>query len=264
MFLAAAVLLLPTGAYAQDAMAVVRKMEAAYAGMKSYSQKMSATGKVVIGTVARMSGMTSELRISRPNQLFIVVSNPGVGTIAAFTDGKQQTVFHSLARVYTQTAASPTLKDFVADLKTHSVVAILDPLYFLIGEKTDKYATGFKQLKPEKINNYDCDVVVDALKPGTPLNTGKSGTITFWVEQKTGLLRKLEMQLLQVPSQVAKQVTKNNKTGAEISKVLSDQTITEVIQELQVNPPLGQDSFTYPIPKGTMLQDPSKFTSGRK
>ena len=78
---------------AQDAASIAKKMQAAYQNVNSYSQRTSASGRVVIGGESQVSGMTAEVRYAKPNRAYIIVSAPSTGSVVGMNSGSGLTVY---------------------------------------------------------------------------------------------------------------------------------------------------------------------------
>jgi outer membrane lipoprotein-sorting protein len=247
---------LASAGFAQDGNAMIKKMEAAYAGLRSYTQRTSASGTVIIGKSKQMRGMTAELHYQQPNKIFISVTSPQTGTIAAFTDGRDQTVYRSQIRIYSKQAAPPSARGFIVNLAIYQIEAFMDPLFFIEGETAGKYASSFVFRGVSKVNGQSCNLVVGQMKPAT-LKGAKSGTVSFWLDPATNLIRKVQVERKGMPVRFAVKGTKNGRPATNMVTVPSDQIVSELVQEMQVNPPLNDSAFSYPIPKDSIEQKPA-------
>jgi outer membrane lipoprotein-sorting protein len=208
---------------------------------------------VIIGKNRELRGMTAELHYQQPNKILISVTSPQTGTIAAFSDGREQTVYRSQLRVYSKQAAPPSARGFIGNLSIYQIEAFMDPLFFIEGETVNKYTTSFTSKGVSKVNGQTCNVVVGQMSPAV-LKGAKSGTVTFWLDPATYLIRKVQVERKGMPVRFAVKGTKDGKPATKVVTVSSDQTVSELIQEMQVNPPLNDAAFTYPIPKGSIEQ----------
>lgn len=236
-----------SSAQTQTGAELIKKMQAAYAGLKSYSQKTSATGKVTIQGNAKLNGMTAEFRYQSPNKAFVLVSSPTTGALACFSNGRDFTVYQSTDNVYTKLPAVSDLQGFVKALAPFSIAATLDPLYF--AEKlTLKDLISSWQLKPSvKINGVNCQVVQGHLIKKLLIG-GTFATVTYWIDDQY-FIRKLSIEWKGIPIQIRSSQPSTKGKQKASPTVLMDRTITEVVQDLKINPPLTDADFTYPVPK---------------
>jgi outer membrane lipoprotein-sorting protein len=237
-----------TPARAEDGTALVNKMEAAYAALKSYSQTMTATGVVVIEGSTSSGTVNSRLAYKAPNQLYVSLYNRASGQITVATDGRQQAVHLAKKSTVARKPAPATLKEFLAGLKAYRIVAVLDPLYFLAGGSASDLAEGFEAKGEESVKGSACDRVVGTLKRNA-VATARSGTITFWIDKKTSLLRKMHLDLKGVPLRAMS--SEDPASGPRVSMSLSDQSLVETVQKLEIDPPLKDADLRVTVPPGT-------------
>ncbi len=237
---------LSTSSQAQSGADLIKKMQAAYAGLKSYSQKTSATGKVTIQGNSKLNGMTAEFRYQAPNKAFVLVSSPSTGALACFSNGKEFTVYQSSENIFTKLTPVTDLPGFVKALAPFSIAATLDPLYFAEKLSLEKIANNWKVKSPTKINGINCQVVEGQLTQKLLIG-GTYAKVTYWLDDQF-FIRKMALEWKGVPIQVRPTNGAKGKAKGPTT-VLMDRTITEVIQELKVNPNLSDADFIYPIPK---------------
>jgi outer membrane lipoprotein-sorting protein len=227
----------------EDASALVAKMERAYSSLKSYSQTATATGEVVIENFKRRGVVNSQILYVAPNKLRITLTNDAVGTVVVTSDGKELVVSGGKRKAPAHYPAPATLREIMAKLKAHQIVATLDPLYFLTGETASKMAGGFTIKGEDTIVGELCDKVAGVIKrEGFPNVRG--GTITFWIDRKTSLLRKTELMLKGVPLRTASSTDPG--TTPIVATNLSDQSLTEVVSKLAIDPSLKPGDFQAP------------------
>lgn len=232
-------------AHAQTGDELVRKVEAAYGALKSYSHTMRATGQVVIEGSSRTGELTSELRYKAPNKLYMSINSPAVGTVTAVTDGKREIIYFGRRNAVLRLPSPPSLKQFLEGLKKFQIAAVLDPLYFLVGEPASKLATGFVVKGQDTVNGAACDMVMGTIKRNT-VQTARSGRITLWIDRKTLLVRKTMLELQGVPLRTSSR--KDPKSPPVIQVSLANETLAEAVQKMQINPPLKDSDFVPVIP----------------
>ncbi|HXG25098.1 MAG TPA: DUF2092 domain-containing protein [Chthonomonadales bacterium] len=249
--------LLCSTAQAQDGNAVLKKMYAAYAALSSYSQTASST-LIVRAITNQISGNTSELRYKKPNLLYFSVTSPIYGTFIASSNGREQIVYQSLGNRYQKFSAPASLVQFMARVEPLGVRAILDPLYFLTGKRLEN-ASGPAKLKGNvTLNGVPSYLVVAPIKLPASAKGG-TGTVTFWIDRKSYLLRKVQVALKNIPRKVRVRTIRNNKPVIQTKEVRTEETYTEVVQEMKINPPLGTSDFNYTPPKDAVEQNLEKL-----
>jgi hypothetical protein len=230
-------------------------MEAAYSGLKSYRHAMSAVGREVIGISARSGEITSELRYQAPNRVYLYLSSPAVGDVTVSTNGREQTLVFSKRKMALRLPAPATMKDFIEGLKRYQIVAVLDPLYFLSGQPASNLAEGFMADGQENIDRVLCNRVVGRLKRNAT-QSARSGKVTFWMDPKTSLLRKTLLELEGV--RVRTTTRPNPKLPPVVTINLAEKSVSEVIRNAQIDPPLKDADLTATIPPGIKLRAPPK------
>lgn len=249
--------LLCSTAQAQDGNAILQKMYAAYAALGSYSQTASST-LIVHAVTKQISGSTSELRYKKPNLLYFSVTSPTYGTFIASSNGREQIVYQSLGNRYQKFSAPSTLVQFMARVEPLGVRAILDPLYFLTGKRLDNASGPVKRKGNVTLNGIPCYLVAVPIKLPASARGG-TGTVTFWIDRKSSLLRKVQVQLKNIPRIVRVRTVQNNKPVIQTREVRTEETYTEVVQEMKINPPLGVSDFNYTPPKDAVEQNLEKL-----
>jgi outer membrane lipoprotein-sorting protein len=253
-----AVLCLAKPARAQDPSALLAKMEAAYAGMKSYSHKMSATWHTKVDGKEQSGIITSELRYRQPNHAHITVVASQGGSIAVVSDGKQVTGYQSNLRTFTRGPAPPTMDRLVQTLPQYGVIAMLDPLYLLSGQNVERLAEGFVTEISQPINGVKCSVIAGNLTPAA-LSGATSGRVRYFIDPSTFLIRRLRIELQGVPTRVPTARKSKGKTQVTITTTRSDRVIVETILDARVNPPFDPWAFMFSIPKGAVQQSLDQF-----
>jgi len=244
------------GARAEDGKALMGKVYAAYAGLRSYTQTVSGSVVERIGGQTRgVAGQTAEVHYEKPNRLYVTVTSPQTGTVAAFSNGREMTVYRSRYDTYMKFPAPPTAAEFVKSLGKFGVVAQLDALDFLAGNTADSFVSSYSSPTTAKVNGVVCYVVTGTLKP---MRSARSARITYWVDQRSHLIRKLQLEKNGVPTPVRVVRTVKGKQVASVRVILVDNSVTETIQEMQPNPSLSDAAFSYRIPPSATQQDPAK------
>jgi outer membrane lipoprotein-sorting protein len=242
---------------AQEGNTILQKMYAAYAALNSYSQRASST-LTVRGISQQITGSTSELRYRKPALLYFSVTNPLYGTFVASSNGREQIVYQSLGNCYRKFVAPATLVQFMSRVEPLGIRAILDPLYFLMGRRLENSAGPAKLLGQAPLNGVLCYKVTAPVKLSA-LARGGTGKVTFWIDRQSYLLRKVRVELKNIPRKVRVRVLQNKKPVLQTREVRMEETYTEVVQEMKVNPPLSAQDFNYTPPKGAIEQKLEKY-----
>lgn len=252
-------------ARAQDGPTILRKMRAAYAALHSYSHEASVTVAVRSGESSEVTGNTGVVRFQRPNRLYVSVSAPQTGTFVSASNGREQVLYRSKTNQYERRPAPATLEAAIRSLTDIYVdTTMLDPLYFLQGKELPPTVTGLKAKGRANVNGVPCYVVEATARARTI--TGAVGTqrITFWVDRKTYLLRRMQMTYAGVPISVPVVSIQNGKRVMSRRQMIFSGTISEVIQDIQVNPRLDESAFTYAMPKGATEIDIDRLLGRKK
>jgi len=245
-------------AQAQDGLPLLKKVQAAYVGLKSYSQKTSSTVTLKMGTQRGVEGQTTELRYMQPNRVYMTISSPRLGAVTSYNNGKEMLFYSSAINSFQKRPSQPTLKAYVLALREFKIVTMLDPLAFLTGEPVEAVLSSATIKPGESLNGASCNVVTAQIKPAL-LGKAKSGTVTFWADKGTNLLRKVLMETRGIPVSGKVKTTENGKPVTRVRELSLDQTVSITVQELQANPALNDSSFTFPLPKGAIEQNPDKI-----
>ncbi len=245
-------------AQAEDGTALLKKIQAAYTGLKSYSQKASSTVTLKLGTQRQVEGQLTELRYQQPNKVFMSISSPRVGTVVSFNNGREMLVYHSNINSYQKRPGHQTVKSYVMALREFNIATMLDPLAFLTGDPVQAVVSAAVLKGGEMLNGIACNVIVGQLKSSL-IGSAKSGTVTFWADKSTNLLRKIQIENRGIPATVPVKAVVNKKPVVNVRKFAVDQTFSITIQEMHVNPPMTDASFNYALPKGAIEQNPDKM-----
>ena len=238
---------------AEDGGAIMKKLSAAYLALKSYDQKSSVTQVTNGPGVNRLQGCTADVRYQSPNKVYVGVSAPQTGTIAGSSDGRSQIIYRSASNAFTKYPAPANLREFMQRMAPFGVAAMLDPVYFLQGVRTDLLVSNLKLVGTETVNGAACYKVRGTMKAGLAPN-GSSGTITFLVDKRQYLLRKTIMTISRIPYAARVMKMQNGKRVPTTHRIYLNQTLTETIQEMRPNPALNDAAFAYKAPKGATEQ----------
>ena len=245
-------------AHAQDGLATLKKIQFAYAGLKSYSQKISSTMTTKSGAQRSAAGQTSELRYKQPNQVFMTVSSPGIGSVTSYNNGREMFVYRSSINSYQKRPGKPDVKSYVLGLREFKITTMLDPLAFLTGEPVERAVPTAVVKVGESLNGVACNVIVGQLNRAF-IGNAKSGVVTFWADKDTNLLRKILIVITGIPATARQRIMEKGKPVVKSRRLVFDTTVSMTVQELQINPPLTDASFTYIPPKGAIEQNPEKL-----
>lgn len=247
----------PVGARAQDAPAILKKMYAAYAALNTYTQKTSITLINKAGPSTRTGGGTAELRFQRPNRLYIAVHSP-TGSMTTATDGREQISYNGAVNQFMKRPAPPTPAEFVKNLRSSGIdVKHVEPIFFLVGNKMPPQVVGITAKGTANVNGAPCYVVEGKISMNASL-PGGSGSVTFWIDSGSYLLRKV-LLVTTVQGVVPVRTLKNGKTIVARQPVALNARLTELVQELQINPPLNGSAFVVAIPKGAIERNIGKY-----
>jgi outer membrane lipoprotein-sorting protein len=243
----------------EDANAIINKMYTAYAGLTSYEQQVGSTIlESVRGGNMQVQGSTSQTRFAKPNKMYVNISSP-IGSIVNSSNGQELLIYRSQYNNFEKKPAPATPLEFVKEINRGGTLTLLDPLYFLSGQKLPPDVSGLSAQGTGSINGTSCYKVVGNIKTKDPATTS---TVTFWIETKTYLLRKVTLNVkgLKMPQNVP--VVKNGKQTVEQRILLVDRTISEVVQDMKINPSLDEARFTYDVPKNATEINLKKYLGG--
>jgi outer membrane lipoprotein-sorting protein len=250
-------LLSAQAATAQNGIPALKKVQAAYLGLNSYSQTVSTTLISRVANRQAVAGQTSELRYQKPNRIYISVSSPESGSVVTYNNGKEMLVYRGKLNAYQKASAKPTVKAYVAALRAYGIGTMLDPLAFLTGDPVQSALTSAAMKGSAVLEGAKCDVVAGTIAPALA-GKAKTATATFWIDKATNLLRKVEIVTKGVPATARMRVMVKGKPVVKSQPIQIDTTITMNIRNVKVNPPLNDASFTFQPPANAILQDPAK------
>lgn len=250
-------MLAPTGANAQDGIAILKKVQSSYLGLKSYSQKVSSTVTTKIAGRTGVTGQTSELRYQQPNKVYMVVSTAQVGSFVSYNNGHEMFVYRGRINAYVKRPGKSDVKSYVVALKEYGVGTMLDPLAFLTGEPIQSAFSSATMKPAVTIDGVKCDLVIGRLAPRLA-GKAKSATASFWIDKGTNLLRKIQIATGGLPAIARVTSRQNGKQVVKNVQIQIDSTLTMNIQEAKVNPLLTDASFSYQPPKDAIEQHVEK------
>jgi outer membrane lipoprotein-sorting protein len=240
------------GARAQDGPAIMRKVQAAYAALKSFKE---VTGLTETQRPGRTLGTTAEFRFLRPNFYFLTLTNPASGTTTLTINAREMIIYNNSINAYQKRAVSPGKKVVLPS-------GVPDPIFFLQGGKAEAVVSGLKAGGTTTLNGIPCYLVTGSI----PIKgvSGATRRVTFWVDSKSYLLWKVRDEVKGIPVAVRVPVMKNGKRVSGIARGRVDITRNLVIHEMLSNPPLKAPDFNFTIPKGAVEQNLEKYLkSGR-
>jgi len=236
---------LPVCALAQDGPTIMRRLRSAYAALTSYAHQTSVTVALRGDQYDQVAGNTGVTRYRKPNRLYVSVTNPQSGTLVSASNGREQIIYRSKWNQFERRPAPATLAAAIKSLAAIEVdTSLLDPLYFLQGKALPPTVTDVVTRGTASVNGVSCYVVVGTIR--------SRARVTFWVDRKSYLLRKMQVVYNDLPITVPIPRLKNGKRVTERRRILFRGTISEVIQEIQINPPLDDSAFNFVVPKGAI------------
>ena len=232
---------------AQDGNAILRRIEAAYGALRSYSHKASTTEIAATAQGKRIGGATNELRFSRPDKVYVSITSPQVGLVTAATDGKTFIGYRSSTNLYRRKPAPATLLAFDQAARGVGITNLLDPMYFLIGKKAE--LAGVRTAGKSTVNGVSCNVVTGTYRAGKT-----TWTVTLYAEAATSLLRKTSLVTRGVPATIRVPVRHGGKV-VQVSRALPlDISVVTIVQQLTTNTPLPDSAFQFRPPAGAVEQ----------
>ncbi|MCC6731288.1 MAG: DUF2092 domain-containing protein [Chthonomonadales bacterium] len=252
--LALATVALPAGA--QDAQAILRRVEQSYRALSSYTQTIGTTATTRVGKVNRTQGFQSRLKYVRPNRMLLTITTPAAGTVTVACDGKQIILHRSLTGQFVRRAAAPDLAGVLKSLGRLGIGSEMDPLYFLANPSAVRRLMSAKIVGSRAIAGQPCQLV-RAKWVSTSLLRGKTGTITLAVEKATGLVRRVEMEFRGVPVTIVERDTRGAKPAVTRRKGTLTRTVTITAQEVKANPRLSERDLRFSPPPGSVEARPA-------
>jgi outer membrane lipoprotein-sorting protein len=230
-------------------------MYATYGGLHSYRQTASTTVTQTINNQRATFGLATELRYQKPDRAFISVTSTASGTLVALTDGQQTLLYRSVTGIYRKSPPARSLKDFVAALRTAGIGSEFDPLYFLQSPPPLQGLTGIVYQGKTRVNDGDCHIIRATFRSNV-VAKGTAGVVTFYVDQKQFLLRRVTMLFNNVTVTAPIQARKGGREVLERRQFKSNLSYSTIIQQFEANPALDSAAFTYNLPKDAFEQKP--------
>lgn len=247
--------LLSAPAQSQDATAILRRMYAAYSGLNSYRQTASTTVTQTINNQRATFGLATELRYQKPDRVYISVTSTSSGTLVALSDGRERLLYRSVTRIYRKSPPASSLKEFVAGLRSAGIGSEYDPLYFLQAPAPLQGLSGIAYQGKTRVNDGDCHIIRASFRSNV-VAKGSPGVVTFYVDQKQFLLRRVTMLFTNVTVTAPVRVRKNGREALERRQFKSNINYSTIIQKFEANPPLDNSAFAYTLPKDAFEQKP--------
>lgn len=230
--------LLALAAHAQqNAATLVKQVDAAYRSLKGCSY--TATATIYIRQEGRTAslGSSANVRVQKPNRLYISVTTPQNGTLTFACDGRTATAYNTRVNQYVSLPAPATIGEVMqalnradAQLFNHAIAAApYDALYFL-EERGGAPPMSWKVTGKARAGSVECTVVT-----GVPTVRSDVKKVTLWIEPSSRLLRKAQVILAGAAS------------GSK-GKVTGQATLVEEYVKLKTNPQFTDRDFVIAIP----------------
>ncbi len=152
------VFLLSSGgfAHADNAQNVMKRVYEVYRGITSFTQNSNDNDTFRAGKYHMTIGTTALLRYRKPNDLYLSIIGPKVGTVVATNYGSQEMQYVSNLNKYRILPAAPSVAIFVETLRPLGIIAMLDSLYYISGGSLDQAADNLKYKGKVKLNGKMC------------------------------------------------------------------------------------------------------------
>lgn len=250
-----AIFLLSIGGYAHadNARNVMKRVYEVYQGLTSFTQNSNDNDTFRAGKYHMTLGTTTLLRYRKPNDLYLSITGPRVGTVVATNHGNQEMQYVSNLNKYRLLPAAPSAAIFMQTLKPLGIIAILDSLYYITGGSLDQAADHLKYKGKVKLNGKLCFLLSANLKPNQiPPKT--KATLEFWVDSQNYLLKKIRWDITGVSRIVPYVKVVKKKKVVERKKVTGTETLTEYIVSSSINPSMRDSDFKYTLPSDAVQQ----------
>ncbi len=192
-----------SSARAQDARAIMNKMDAAYQHADSYIGRANVDDSIIYnGAPIRSENVAVEIKARRPNKLFLNFSTRR-GSRQVFSDGFNFTVYDPSPNRFSTVRTAPTFAALMPILQLQAeVVATYDPLYFL-SHGSIPPEIGALQVSNGTYDGQPVYRVTGVVHEAARQSLSATGSIvkeparnnnwTWWIDKKTYLLHKIEM-----------------------------------------------------------------------
>jgi hypothetical protein len=230
-------------------------MYTTYSSLNSYRQTASTTVTQTIDKQRATFGLATELRYQKPDRAFISITSTSSGTLVALTDGRERMLYRSVTRMYRKSPPAANLKEFVTGLRSAGIGSEFDPLYFLQSPAPLQGLSGIAYQGKTRVNDGDCHIIRANFRSNV-VASGSTGVVTFYVDQKQFLLRRVTLLFSNVTVTAPVRVRKNGRDSLERRKFKANINYSTIIQKFEANPPLDNTAFTYPLPKDAFEQKP--------
>lgn len=200
-------------------------------------------------------GTTALLRYRKPNDLYLSISGPKVGTVVATNHGGQEMQYVSNLNKYRLLPAAPSAAIFVETLRPLGIIAMMDSLYYITGGSLNQAADNLKYKGKVKLNGKICFLMSATVKP-KQIPPKTEATVEFWVDSQNFLLKKIRWNITGVTRIVPYVKVVKKKRVVERKKVTGTETMTEYIVSSSVNPSMTDSDFKYALPSNAIEQRP--------
>ncbi len=243
---------------AQDGIALMQKMVAAYAHLTSYEGHSNVDLTLTSNKrIVSAHSSSTQLQIQRPNKLMLVVYS-STGTRSVYSDGTNLTIYDALPNHYAVGPTAPTLAKLLPLLADRAKIsAQFDPLYFLCENRLPTTVTGIKAAGSANVNGRDSLIVTGVVRARASTSSLAPGMMiagithwTWYIDKQTYLLNKVEMRSDTVNLPVTERQGGKQVKGT-IPVVL---VLRHNVSSFNIAPQLDAGTFTFKAPAGATEQ----------
>jgi outer membrane lipoprotein-sorting protein len=252
-----AIILFASGgiAHAENAQSVMKRLYEVYQGLTSFTQNSNDNDTFRAGKYHMTVGTTVLLRYRKPNDLYLSITGPRIGTVVATNHGGREMQYVSNLNKYRLMPEAPSAAIFIETLRPLGIISIMDSLYYIAGKSLNQAADHLKYKGKVKLNGKLCYLMSATVKPNQiPPNT--KATVEFWVDSQNFLLKKIRWDVTGVTRIVPYIKVVKKKRVLERKKVTGTETMTEYIVSSSINPSMTDSDFKYTLPSDAIEQRP--------
>ena len=251
-------------ANAQSGAEVMKKLMKTYQGLQSYQSAANADQIIALAKDNRtitQDASSVQFDFKKQNKLKLNFTTSKGGKLV-YCDGAKITSYDSGALRYSIYPTGSSMKETRDTLGNKlKISSVFDPLFFLSGVPLPGNLVNFALKKTETMNGRKTLVLTGELRTASQTITLKNGKKsvnpastafwTWWIDEGTYLLSKLEMRVNNIP-QVVVMADKKDKNKKIYRQITTNLIVRQSISGVKPNPSIDDKLFVFTPPAGSI------------